>query len=245
MKQILFISIIIIANIVYSQNDKTISSPVVDNKTLYDIELNYGISFPGSDISYQGWEDNFVSYSKPGMDIRASLLMQIWKNSGIFFSYHYLNNDLDFDQILDRFKEKSYTMLWTGTYSQWYHHTFYVGFSTELPIGKKFNLNMRIQPGLSYSISPEYRVIGEDSVDPSKTYYYEQYKDYSLSFALTTGMGVKYLFSEKFYGLIRSDLTFFAPKFDVEVNNDGRFYYKDYTPYITSFSVSLGLGFKF
>ena len=104
---------------------------------------------------------------------------------------------------------------------------------------------MRIQPGLSYSTSPEYKVVGKNNMNKNDFYIYQQFYDNSLSFGLTSGLGVKYSITKLFYASLRSDLSFFSPKFEIEVNNDGRFSYKDYSPYITSFSISAGVGVKF
>ena len=243
MKKNLIVLLLLNAFFLYSQ-EKTIQAPVVEKESKYDVELNYGISFPGKDIHTNSWEDNFSSYSKPGVDIRASFLLKIWKNAGLYISYHYLNNDFDFDEILHHFAEKTDRYEWTGTHSEWYHHTIYFGVSTEIPFSKKFFLNLRIQPGLTYSTSPDYKVVGQNHMDKNDFYLYQQFYDNALSFGLTTGMGVKYSITKLFYASLRSDLSFFSPKFEIDVNNDGRQYYKDYTPYITSFSISVGVGVK-
>jgi len=244
MKKIFIISLLFISLFSFSQ-EETIQTPVVEKGYKYDIEFNYGISFPGQDIHTHSWEDNFSSYSKPGIDIRASFLLKIWKQAGLFISYHYLNNDFDFDEILHRFEEKSDVYEWKGTYSQWYHHTLYFGISTEIPFSKKFFLNLRFQPGLTYSTSPDYKVVGQNPTNKDDFYIYQQFYDNSLSFGITSGFGVKYSITKLIYASLRSDLSFFSPKFEIDVNNDGRQSYKEYTPYITSFSISAGVGVKF
>jgi len=244
MKKI-FIILLFSKSLFLLSQEETISTPIIEKESKYDIEINYGISFPGKDIHTNSWEDNFSSYSKPGVDIRTSFLLKIWKNAGVFVAYHYLNNDFDFDIILKKFSEKSDVYEWSGTHSEWYHHTLYFGISTEIPLSKKFNLNLRIQPGLSYSTSPDYKVVGQNKSDKNDFYIYQQFYDNSLAFALTSGLGVKFSITKLFYTSLRSDLSFFSPKFEIDVNNNGRQYYKDYTPYITSFSISAGVGVKF
>ena len=104
---------------------------------------------------------------------------------------------------------------------------------------------MRIQPGIIYSTSPEYKIIGQNPNNSNDFYIYQQFYDQELSFGLTSGIAVKYILVKNIYAILRTDLTFISPKFEIVVNNDGRFSYKDYTPYITTFSALFGLGYKF
>jgi hypothetical protein len=244
MKILGFIYLFLSSLFLYSQNE-TIEAPTVEKTKKYDISINYGISFQGKDYHTHTWEDSFASYSKPGIDVRAIGFMKIWKNSGILISYHFLKNDFDFEEIKQNFEQSSDIYEWEGVHSKWVHNTLYVGFSTEVKMAEKFNFIFNIQPGLSHSKSPSYKIVGKNPNDFRDFYIYQQFSDMAYSFALTTGLGLKYIFNKTIYSTFRSDFSFFSPEFEIEVNNDGSFYYKSYTPYITSFSISVGVGVKF